>query len=223
MPGAGRPDQTGPAGHGQHPNPKGEQLPQRPQPAGLEDRSKKARAWKARSRVPTGAPPDRALAPPAPLGRIDWRVRERHRLHPRAPDPRLARQPDRRGRGRARVRRPRPRRGAVRGLDRRVRGGRAARRRRGLGRQGRLAGGRQRQRRDRRGADRRPRRRAGRARRDDDRARRHARTRAGSAPTRSSASRWPPPRPPRQTPASRSTATWPSSTAAASRRCCRCR
>ena len=57
-------------------------------------------------------------------------------------------------------------------LDRRVRGGRAARRRRRLGRQGRLAGGRQRQRRDRRGADRRPRRRAGRARPDDDRARR---------------------------------------------------
>ena len=67
-----------------------------------------------------------------------WRARERDLLHPRAADPRLARQPDRRGRSRARVRRPRPRRGPLGRLDRRVRGGRAARRRRRLGGQGRL-------------------------------------------------------------------------------------
>ena len=72
--------------------------------------------------------------------------------HPRPADPRLARQPDGRGRRRARRRRARPGRRSLRRVDRRVRGDRAARRRRGVGRQGRRPGGRQRQRRDRRGA-----------------------------------------------------------------------
>ena len=76
----------------------------------------------------------------------------------RPPDPRLARQPDRRGRRRARVGRVRARRRSLRRLDGRARGGRAARRRRGVGRQGRVAGGRERARRDRRGGAR-PRRR----------------------------------------------------------------
>ena len=53
-----------------------------------------------------------------------------HRGNRRPGDPRLARQPDRRGRDRARRRHDRPRRGAVRRLHRRVRGDRAARRRR---------------------------------------------------------------------------------------------
>ena len=67
------------------------------------------------------------------------------------PDPRLPREPDGRGRRRPALRRPGPRRGPVRGVDGRVRGDRAARRRRRLDGQGRRAGGRQRQRRDRRG------------------------------------------------------------------------
>ena len=54
----------------------------------------------------------------------------------RPPDPRLARQPDDRGRRPARVGRGRPRRGPVGRVDRRARGGRAARRRRGVRRQG---------------------------------------------------------------------------------------
>ena len=69
----------------------------------------------------------------------------------------------------------RPRRGPLRRLDRRVRGDRAARRRRRLGRQGRRAGGRQRQRRDRRGARSAPRATdQGAIDRDADRARRDA-------------------------------------------------
>ena len=103
-------------------------------------------------------------------------------------------------------------------LDRRVRGRRAARRRRRVGRQGRLEGRRQRQRRDRRRPEGRARRRAVGARRDDDRARRHARTRAAWAPTRSSASRSPPPRPRPPTPAGPSTRTSASSTRRPGRR-----
>ena len=122
---------------------------------------------------------------------------------------RLARQPDRRGRGRASTR-ARVGRGdrALGRLDRRPRGGRAARRRRGVGRQGRDRGGRERQRRARArrssgstpptrpALDARP-----------DRVPTGRRTRAGSARTRSSASRSPPPRPRRPRRASRSTAT----------------
>ncbi len=89
-------------------------------------------------RRPANSGVRRASAAPSWLNRLPRPV-SAHLLHPRPPDPRLARQPDRRGRGRARVRRPRPRRGALGRLDRRVRGGRAARRRRRLGRQGRLA------------------------------------------------------------------------------------
>ena len=66
-----------------------------------------------------------------------------HRLHRRPRDPRLARQPDRRGRCRARRRLGRAGGRAVRRVDRRPRGGRAARRRQGpLRRQGRADGGR---------------------------------------------------------------------------------
>ena len=55
---------------------------------------------------------------------------ERHRRSSRPADPRLARQPDRRGRRRARVRCARARGGSLGRLDRRSRGCRAARRRR---------------------------------------------------------------------------------------------
>ena len=80
-----------------------------------------------------------------------WRVMdEQDRAGARPADPRLARQPDRRGRRDARVGRDGPGRRALGRLHRRVRGGRAARRRPRVGRQGRRAGGRQRQRRDRR-------------------------------------------------------------------------
>ena len=60
----------------------------------------------------------------------------RDRRRPRPPDPRLAREPDGRGRRAARVGRRRARRGSVRRLDRRPRGRRAARRRRRVRRQG---------------------------------------------------------------------------------------
>ena len=119
--------------------PQGERLPQRPQPEGLKEAARSSAlpegvapgATAAAPKAPAEAAPEPAArAVPRPSGSIDWRARERDRLHPRAPDPRLARQPDRRGRGRAGVRRPRPGGGAVRRLDRRVRGGRAARRRR---------------------------------------------------------------------------------------------
>ena len=99
---------------------------------------------------------------------------EPDRASPRPPDPRQPRQPDGRGRGRAALRRPRPRGGALGRLDRRVRGHRAARRRRALGRQGRHPRGRQRQRRDRTRGRRAGRRRPARPRRRADRARRHA-------------------------------------------------
>ena len=73
---------------------------------------------------------------------IDW--------HRRARDPRFARQPDRRGRRRPRRRLGRPGGRPVGRLDRRPRGGRAARRRQGpLRRQGRPDGGRERHRPDR--------------------------------------------------------------------------
>ena len=72
-----------------------------------------------------------------------------------------------------RVRRLGPRRGAVRRLDRRVRGHRAARRRLGLDGQGRHAGGRQRQRRDRHRGPRPGRLEPGGARPDADHPRRH--------------------------------------------------
>ena len=62
-----------------------------------------------------------------------------HRSHSRQADPGLARQPDRRGRGRARRRHAGPRGGAQRRLDRRVRGRRAQGRRRRIRRQGRSA------------------------------------------------------------------------------------
>ena len=65
---------------------------------------------------------------------------EPDRESPRPPDPRQPRQPDGRGRGRAALRGARPRRGALRRLHRRVRGDRAARRRRALAGQGRRAG-----------------------------------------------------------------------------------
>ena len=54
---------------------------------------------------------------------------DRHRRHHRPRNPRQPRQSDRRGRRGARRRRDGPRRGAVRRLDRRARGGRTARRR----------------------------------------------------------------------------------------------
>ena len=60
-------------------------------------------------------------------------------IGPRAPDPRLPRQPDRRGRGPASLRRARARRGPLRRLHGRVRGHRAARRRLRVRRQGRHA------------------------------------------------------------------------------------
>ena len=114
-----------------------------------------------------------------------------------------------------RLRRPRARRGALGRVDRRVRGDRAARRRRRVGRQGRRQGGRERQRRrsrrrwsapaptDQAAID-----------RDPAASSTGRRTSRGSAPTRSSASRWRPRgrRPPR--PGCRSTPTSPSSTAA---------
>ena len=56
---------------------------------------------------------------------------ELHRRRGRARDPRFARQPHGRGRRAARVGRDGPRRGALGRLDRRARGGRAARRRQG--------------------------------------------------------------------------------------------
>ena len=62
-----------------------------------------------------------------------WRQSERHREGPRASDPRLARQPDRRGRRAPEVGRRRPRGRALGRLDRRVRGRGAARRRRRAG------------------------------------------------------------------------------------------
>ena len=90
----------------------------------------------------------------------------RHRRRRRPRDPRFARQPDRRGRRRPRRRLGRARRGAVGRLDRRPRGGRAARRRQGaLRRQGRPRRGRQRDRHDRARAVRARRRRPGRDRR----------------------------------------------------------
>ena len=76
-----------------------------------------------------------------------WTELERDREGARAADRRQPRQPDRRGRRGAEVGRGRPGGRAVGGVDRRVRGGRAARRRRRLGRQGRVAGGGERQRR----------------------------------------------------------------------------
>ena len=113
-----------------------------------------------------------------------------HRSSRRPRDPRLARQPHRRGRGRSSTTAP-SRRAAVpeRRVHRRVRGGRAARRRRALRRQGRAEG---RRRRDRRRSARRrgARRRRPAARRPGDARRSTARpTRPSSAPTRSSASR----------------------------------
>ena len=91
----------------------------------------------------------------------------------------------------------RPRRRAVRRLDRRARGGRAARRRQeALSRQGRAEGGRRGRRRDFRRHRRHGCRGAGQDRRDADRARRHAEQGAGSAPTPSSACRSPSPRRP---------------------------
>ena len=113
------------------------------------------------------------------------------RTHPRPPDPRLAGQPDGRGRRRARQRGGRARRGAVGRVDRRVRGDRASRRRR---RAGAARASRRRSRtstRDRRGADRRPRHRAGRDRPDAAATSTARPTSRASGRTRSSASRWP--------------------------------
>ena len=67
-----------------------------------------------------------------------------HRGCRRARDPRLARQPHRRGRGRPRRRHHRPRGGPLGCVHRCVRGGRAARRRQALRRQGRRQGRRRR-------------------------------------------------------------------------------
>ena len=112
------------------------------------------------ARVPRGPraaryrPSSRTASPPGAR-----RDRHDHRLRRRAGDPGLARQPDRRGRGRARRRLGGPGGRAVRGVDRGPRGGRAARRRQGpLRRQGRAAGGLERPRAHRPGADRRGRR-----------------------------------------------------------------
>ena len=68
--------------------------------------------------------------PTTPKPASHRRTHEPDRSRPRPPDPRQPRQPDRRGRGPAALRRDRTRSGAVRRLDRRVRGDRAARRRR---------------------------------------------------------------------------------------------
>ena len=87
-----------------------------------------------------------------------------------------------------------PGRGAERRVHRRARGGRAARRRRALRRQGRPAGGRARQRRDRRGPARLRRPRAAARRHRSRRPRRHREQGAVWAPTRSSASASPSPR-----------------------------
>ena len=130
-----------------------------------------------------------------------------HRGSRRARDPRLARQPHHRGRGRPRRRHHRPRGGAVGCLHRRLRGGRAARRRQAVRRQG----GRQ-------GRRRRARRRSARS---SSASRRPSSgsstpgcssstarpTRPSSAPTRSSASRSPWPGPPRTPPTCRCSAT----------------
>ena len=90
-------------------------------------------------------------------------------------DPRLPRQPDRRGRGGPGQRRRGPRGRPVRRLHRRARGPRAARRRQdALPRQGRPEGGRQRHREDRPGRHRHGRLQPGRPRRPHDRAGRHA-------------------------------------------------
>ena len=91
-----------------------------------------------------------------------------------------------------------PRDRPVGGVDRVARGRRAARRRRGLGRQGRHARGRVGQRRDGRGRCSRARRpRPARRRHGDDRPRRRPRPRAASAPTPCSRCPSRPPRPPR--------------------------
>ncbi len=91
--------------------------------------------------------------------------REHHRGRRRAGDPRLPRQPDRGGRGRADVGRPGPGGRSERREHRRARGRRAARRRRPLRRQGCAARGRPRQRRDPRRGHRSRRRRSAHARR----------------------------------------------------------
>ena len=153
---------------------------------------------------------------PRPMSTIE-------RIHAPA-DPRLAGQPDGRGRGRARLRRAGPRGGAVGRLDRRVRGGRAARRRRRVRRQGRLQGRRA------TSTARSPRRSTGRAtaeqggdRPDPDRPRRHAQqgpARRQRDPRRLAGGRQGGRRRGRR---SRSTATSAGSTAARDRRCSRCR
>ena len=97
-----------------------------------------------------------------------------NRFHQRAGNPRFARQSDSAGAARSRRRDGRQLVRSLRRLDRRVRGGRAARRRQeALRRQGRAQGGGQRRRQDRAGGDRPRRGPSGRNRRGDDRARRH--------------------------------------------------
>ena len=172
---------------------------------------------RCRVRRPAGARLLFARQSPQSLPQEQQRGIHRSRRRPR--DPRLARQPHRRGRGRPRRRFVRAGGGAQRRVHRRLRGGRAARRRRPLRRQGRRQGGRG---------------------RDPDRSGPPSRastpttsawstrrcssstappTRPSSAPTPSSASRSPSPAPPPTRPACRSTAT----SAARTPTCCRCR
>ena len=105
------------------------------------------------ARVPRGSRAARRRRAPRPRARATTNTtkkpqdgeaaRDDHRLHRRARDPRFARQPDGRGRRRPRRRLGRPGGGPERCLDRRPRGGRAARRRQGpLRRQGRADRGR---------------------------------------------------------------------------------
>ena len=111
-------------------------------------------------------------------------------IHPRPRDPRFARQPDHRGRCAARRRGQGTRRRAVRRIDGKPRGRRAARRRPApLRRQGRHAGGRERERCHRAGAARSRGRRSGGGRRATANSRRHRRRSPAWVRTPSSASR----------------------------------
>ena len=115
LPGAG-PSWPGAARHGHaRSTARASSWPSARSPAGLkpagEEGAALPKASRRRRRSAAGAAEalrTGAIARPRPrsaVGRIDWRARECHRLHPRPPDPRLARQPDGRGRGGARVRR----------------------------------------------------------------------------------------------------------------------
>ena len=90
--------------------------PRRASGRGLERSRARTRSW---ATTPRRASPSNKETPSEP-----------DRDRPRPPDPRLPREPDGRGRRRPALGRRGPRRGALRRVDRRVRGDRAARRRR---------------------------------------------------------------------------------------------